>query len=126
MERECATVVIETKNGPVRINATDYDPKSQKLANAKKVEEPATPAPAPAPTPTAAPATPTVPPVPAVKPAVDAAGDNADKTVKAAIIKEGAKYYVVDMNNDNAKIADTDGYPSKVKATDAAQALQKD
>ena len=120
MERECATVVIETKNGPVRINATDYDPKSQKLANAKKVEE-AAPAPA-APAP-AAPAVPTVPPVPAVKPAVDAAGDNADKTVKAAIVKEGAKWYVVDMNDDNAKIADTDGYPSKVKATEAAQSL---
>lgn len=31
MNETCPTVTIQTENGPVRINATDYDPKQHKL-----------------------------------------------------------------------------------------------
>lgn len=35
MSDTCETVVIETENGPVVINKSDFDPKSHKLAGQK-------------------------------------------------------------------------------------------
>lgn len=120
-------VVIETKNGPVRLNESEYDPNIHKLAKdqsaawpdggpvATPVEgaevvhaEPIAPGAEPALTPPAEP----TPPAPA-----------AELPVAPGVVQDGAKWFVVDMNRDNAKIGEVEGYPSQAKATKAAEAL---
>jgi hypothetical protein len=36
MSNTCETVIIETENGPVTINKSDYDPKTHTLQGEKK------------------------------------------------------------------------------------------
>lgn len=83
------TMIITTENGPVTINASDYDPSIHTLFGVEThiVDEPM---------------------VVAINP---------------GIVKDGDKWYVVDMNRDNERIADTHGYSTKTKATEAAQSL---
>lgn len=114
------TVLIDTKNGPVRINASDYDEKQHKLSkDGPKPVEPETlgqqePAPAPAAAPPATPA-PLAPGAPADL--------TPNAVVAPGVMQEGSKWFVVDMNAENAKIADATGYPTKAKANEAAAAL---
>ena len=114
------TVTIETENGPVRINASDYDEKKHKLAKgeAKPVDADLLGANEPLP-----PAAPVTTPVPH-DPAPGAPSDQLPPAVVApGVLKEGNKWFVVDMNAGNAKIADATGYPSQAKANEAAAAL---
>ena len=115
-----ATVTIETENGPVRINASDYDEKTHKLAKGEpKPVAPETLGANEAPPPPA----PVTTPVPH-EPAPGAPSDQSPPAVVSpGVLKEGSKWFVVDMNADNAKIGDANGYPSQAKANEAAQAL---
>lgn len=111
------TVTVMTDNGPVRINATDYDPEKHRLAEGEEsVRDAATI------TSETKIETPPPPPVEKPAPAPEVTTDVA-KPVMPGTMQEGAKWFVVDMNADNAKIGDTNGYPSKKKADEAAVAL---
>lgn len=132
------TVTIETDNGPVRINASDFDAKIHKIVDGPApltVPEPQEPLipPPPVETPPVVPPAPSVPPVappappitpaPPVAPPAPPAPPATPQAVSPGVIKEGARWYIVNIADNDAKIGDTDGYPSKAKATEAAQAL---
>lgn len=115
------TVKIATKNGPVIINAKDYDPETMKLATAgddskkstkqKPAQEPQQPA--------QTPATSQEPATPAQTPA---AGD--EKPVML-VTKKDKKYIVVDDKGNpvvNDKI-EAEGYDSEETAWSAIMAV---
>lgn len=98
MKRSCSVVVVQTENGPVRINKSDYDadPKAYKLLEADTAAVEAAPA----------------------AQQVAAADTSAPKYF---IQKDGRKYFVYDLTG--VKAGDEDGYTSEAKAKEAIEAL---
>jgi len=99
MNSKVPTIAIQTENGPVLINATDYDPKIHETAG-----EPA--------------------PEPAVEPAQETAGEPAEP-VKMLVSKEGRKHFIVgeDGKKISAEGIEEKGYGSEADAWLAIMAL---
>lgn len=122
---EVRTVTIKTDNGPVRINHSDYDPKEHKL---HEDSEPATPLP-----PNAGlmqqPPSEGEPKSVAMKPPTVAEGANERiANGKFGVMQDGGKFYVVDINANNARVTDIkginkNGYAENKPAWDALFAL---
>ena len=123
MAQRLPTVEIETENGPVLINATDYDPDAHKLSLRSQTEQaanqgqPVEPVPAPvAPAePVPAPVAPAEP-VPAPAPAPSVAAD-----ASLMVTKKGKKHFVIGQDGQPvvAEGIDAAGYASDQAAWDA-------
>ena len=96
---ECEVVVVKTKNGPVRVNKSDYDadPKAYGSLDKGETEEANNNPP----------------------PSANAA--TANTTPQYFVSKEGRKFFVFALTGE--KVADTDGYKTEDEAREAMQAL---
>ena len=101
MNSKVPTIAIQTENGPVLINATDYDPEVHETVDGV---EPA--------------------PEPAVEPAQETAGEPAEP-VKMLVSKEGRKHFIVgeDGKKISAEGIEEKGYGSEADAWSAIMAL---
>ena len=88
MNSKLPTVAIQTENGPVLINASDFDPEVHEAVDGS--EEPAN--------------------EPASEPATEPANEPANEPVKMLVSKEGRKHFIV--GEDGKKIS-ADGIDEK-------------
>lgn len=131
---EVPTVAIKTDNGPVRINMTDYDPKTHELHKADDTHDDQgilrKPLAAPAPDAPADGSAPAAPSEPVVElTAEQIALNDRINSAKLGVIQQGSKFYIVDSNEPTAPIMDIPGinpkgYKSNKDAWDALFAVQ--
>lgn len=99
MSYECEVVVVKTKNGPVRVNKSDYDadPKAWGSLDTTATDEAGQNPP----------------------PSVNTATANTQP--QYFVTKEGRKFFVFTLTGE--KVADTDGYKTEDEAREAMKAL---